>query len=292
MAPRNVAVVAPDPMAGHFDSASIGPIDLSGKCGSVFCGSLLLLGPGVHKILLCPARVCFLSSMSSIIKSCWLSKSNSLKDTQFLFWIPRFKICCEFYNFCNSERTHKTVFTQFVGLLLSGCIVELLATTLRGLRPHALPPGSAAASAPVPVAGYCWPLPLRRPPNHAKTDRSGSVSCGGHCSFSVSWCTQVLFCALQTFHIWFQVIHASCHLFGLLLCPWREEISFFGGIQHPSVDGCSTAGWDFGVLAGEDECTFFRFLRHLEPRWYFIMGRFHCQTAPRCSSPCMPPSHP
>ena len=35
------------------------------------------------------------------------------------------------------------------------------------------------------------------------------------------------------------------------------RVSVFGGIQHPSVDGCSAASCDFGVLAGEDECTFF-----------------------------------
>ena len=34
-------------------------------------------------------------------------------------------------------------------------------------------------------------------------------------------------------------------------------ISFFGGIQHSPVDGCSAASCNFGVLAGEDERTFF-----------------------------------
>jgi len=30
-------------------------------------------------------------------------------------------------------------------------------------------------------------------------------------------------------------------------------ISFFGGIQHSPVDGCSATSGNFGVLAGEDE---------------------------------------
>ena len=30
-------------------------------------------------------------------------------------------------------------------------------------------------------------------------------------------------------------------------------ISFFGGIQHSPVDGCSAASCDFGILTGEDE---------------------------------------
>ena len=34
-------------------------------------------------------------------------------------------------------------------------------------------------------------------------------------------------------------------------------ISFFGGFQHPSVEGCSTSSCSFGVLAGGDERTSF-----------------------------------
>ena len=30
-------------------------------------------------------------------------------------------------------------------------------------------------------------------------------------------------------------------------------VSFFGGFQHPPVDGCSAASSNFGVLAEEDE---------------------------------------
>ena len=42
---------------------------------------------------------------------------------------------------------------------------------------------------------------------------------------------------------------------GFLLCPWMWGI-FFGGFQH-SVDGCSAASFNFGVLTGEDEYTSF-----------------------------------
>ena len=34
-------------------------------------------------------------------------------------------------------------------------------------------------------------------------------------------------------------------------------LSFFGGIQHSPVDGCSALSCNFGVLAGKDECTSF-----------------------------------
>ena len=43
-------------------------------------------------------------------------------------------------------------------------------------------------------------------------------------------------------------------LAGLLLCLWMWGL-FFGGIQHSPVDCCSAASCNFGVLAGEDECT-------------------------------------
>ena len=44
---------------------------------------------------------------------------------------------------------------------------------------------------------------------------------------------------------------------GLLLCPWIWGIFFFAGIQHSPVDGCSAVSSNFGVLAGENEHTFF-----------------------------------
>ena len=49
----------------------------------------------------------------------------------------------------------------------------------------------------------------------------------------------------------------------LLLSCWgfsfalRHGVSFSGGIQHSPFDGCSAASCSFGVLAGEDEHTFF-----------------------------------
>ena len=45
-------------------------------------------------------------------------------------------------------------------------------------------------------------------------------------------------------------------LLGLILCPWKW-VSFIGGIQSSPVDGCSAVNCNFGVLAGEDECTSF-----------------------------------
>ena len=45
-------------------------------------------------------------------------------------------------------------------------------------------------------------------------------------------------------------------LLGLLLAPGCR-VSFFGGIQHSLVDGCSAMRCNLGVLTGEDECMSF-----------------------------------
>ena len=36
-----------------------------------------------------------------------------------------------------------------------------------------------------------------------------------------------------------------------------SAVSFFGGFQHPPVNGCSIAGCDCGAFAGENECMSF-----------------------------------
>ena len=46
----------------------------------------------------------------------------------------------------------------------------------------------------------------------------------------------------------------SCWCFSIAL---GRGISSFGGIPHSTVDGCSAVSCNFGVLAGEYECTSF-----------------------------------
>ena len=52
-------------------------------------------------------------------------------------------------------------------------------------------------------------------------------------------------------------------LLGLLLAP-GHRVSFFGGIQHSLVNGCSAVSCNFGVLTGEDEHTSFYSAMSLE----------------------------
>ena len=55
-----------------------------------------------------------------------------------------------------------------------------------------------------------------------------------------------------------KVTQHSTVLLGLLLCSWMWG-TFFGGIQHSPVNGCSAASCKFGLVAEEDECTPFYF---------------------------------
>ena len=94
------------------------------------------------------------------------------------------------------------------------------------------------------------------------TGSSGSVSCGGHCSFPwVLVCTRFCLCS-PSLSGWYKV------WVSLLLCPSSCLVAaspfvlgygvyFFGGFQHSPVDGCSAACCDFGAFQREDKCTSF-----------------------------------
>ena len=79
------------------------------------------------------------------------------------------------------------------------------------------------------------------------------------CGISGSWCAQGFF--EPSVHLWLvrglilnmiSPLLLSCCVFSSAL---ENGVSFFGGIQHSPVDGCSAVSCNFGVLAGEDECT-------------------------------------
>ena len=50
---------------------------------------------------------------------------------------------------------------QFMVCLLGSSIVRLMTVSFKRTMPHALPPRTAAARAPVPAAGHDWPVPLQ-----------------------------------------------------------------------------------------------------------------------------------
>ena len=89
---------------------------------SLFWGHrCFLLGPGVHKVLFVPSKSLFPQSCgSSVIKSHWPSKSNSL------CWIPRLGNllwALELLQQC--KNFFGIIVLQFVGCLLGGSVVGL-----------------------------------------------------------------------------------------------------------------------------------------------------------------------
>ena len=80
---------------------------------------------------------------------------------------------------------------------------------------------------------------------------SGSVSVGSPVAHKVLFEP-----SKHLWQVWGLILNAVSPpptiLLGLLLCPW----TWFGEIQHSTVNGCSAASCNFGVLEG-DECTSF-----------------------------------
>ena len=147
---------------------------------------------------------------------------------------------------------HKILFVPSKSLFLQSCVISggsiagLMVTSSK--RAYAIPK-SAAPRACDPVAGHCWPVPSAGD-KHSKADLAQSL-----------WCTQRFIWAIRVSlegdgfdSNTILPILPSCWGFVFALgCG----VSFFGGIKHCPVHGCSAASNNFGVLAGEDERTSF-----------------------------------
>ena len=87
-----------DPAAGHHWPMPLpGSWTLTDKSGSVSCGGhcSFLLGPGVNEVLFVPSKLLFPPScVSSVIKSHWPPKSNSLEVLSPFARFPGWEICC------------------------------------------------------------------------------------------------------------------------------------------------------------------------------------------------------
>ena len=119
-------------------------------------------------------------------------------------------------------------------------------------------PRSAAARAPVPAAIHCRPLsPQLSTADLCLCRRHSTQFWLSLCGNSGSWCAQGLIEPFEClWWVWGLILNV---ISPLLLSFWGFSfalgcgVSFFGGIQHFPVDGCSAASCNFGVLAGEDE---------------------------------------
>ena len=108
--------------------------------------------------------------------------------------------------------------------------------------PHGMPPRSAAALPPVPAAGHCRAVPLQ------ETDTQRQVWLSLLWGPCVLVCTRFCLCPWRIsggYRIDLDVISPlliSCKGFSFALgC----SVSFFGGMQHSAVNGCSSANCKF-----------------------------------------------
>ena len=135
---------------------------------------------------------------------------------------------------CVLQVSVSPVLCKFWWLLMVG----LMATSSK--RACAIP-RSAVPRAPAPAAGHCWPIPLWE-----KFKHSNPVSVGSPCAHNV------LFEPSESlWWVWGLILNGilpllpSCWGFSFALgCG----VSFFGGVQHSPVDGCSAVSCNFGVL--------------------------------------------
>ena len=137
---------------------------------SLLCGHcFFLLAPGAHKVLFVPSKSLFPQSCgSSTIKSQWPPNSHFLRVLSPFARSPGWAICCvsrafltvqEFiwYNFCAVCGSS----TQQLYGRANGDLLQ------EGLC-HTIWPRCAAARAPVPTAGHCWPMPLQETLKYSK----------------------------------------------------------------------------------------------------------------------------
>lgn len=127
---------------------------------------------------------------------------------------------------------------------------------------HTMPPRSAAARGPVPVAGHCWPVPLQENTQTLK-GRSGYLLWGS-LLLSLGPGAHKVVCALQASLAGLRFdskcdFALSTILSGPLLCPWMRRLFFF--FLWDTTFSCqwlfTAASYDFHVLTREDEHTSF-----------------------------------
>ena len=112
----------------------------------------------------------------------------------------------------------------------------------------------------MPYPGLLHPEPLPLKPSiadHTSAGNSQTLFWLSLCGVSGSWCALGLFEPSEHLQrVWSLILNM---ISPLLLSFWGfsfalgHRVSYFGGIQHSPVQGCSAASYNFGVLAWEDE---------------------------------------
>ena len=189
-----------------------------------------------------------------------------LLDTHGQVWVS---LLWGHYFFFLGLGVHKVLFVPSKSLFPQSCVssggsmVGLMVTSSK--RALAMP-RSTAPRAPAPTTGHCWPVPPQETLKHSSVSVSvGSLGPGVHkvCLSPPSvtgryWVSfQMLFCP-------------SYHLSRASPLPFDMGY-LFGGIQHSSIDGCSAASCNFGVLIGEHEHTSFYSAKLRSPCFHIFL---------------------
>ena len=140
-----------------------------------------------------------------------------------------------------------------MGHLLGSSMVRLMVTSSKTAYATGCVTRSPEPRAPAPGAGHCWPVLPQETLNHGFGSVSvGSLGPGVH---------KILFEPFK--HLW-QVWGLILNTILPLLPSFKDfsfalglGVSFFDGIQHSPVDGCSAVSCNFGVLEGEEDHTSF-----------------------------------
>ena len=206
----------------------------------------LLLGLCEHIIFVCALQESLLpqSCGSSVIKSHWSSKSDSLRILSPFAQTPGycFATVREFlWHNCSPVYGLPSwwLYSEANGNLLQ----EDLYQASQNWLPEPLSPWQASAE------------PCLSGDPQTFTGMSVSVSCGGHCSFLGYWYTQGFVCALHVSLVGMRFVFKwYCIpppiLLWFLFCPWTWGIFFFW-VPTFSCWWLLAASCDFGVLTRE-----------------------------------------
>ena len=189
-------------------------------------------------------------------QSHWPSKSNSLGILNSFAGSPGWGNGCSYEFLQQWENFFDIIVLQFVSCPLGSSMVELM--VISSNRTDATCHAFQVCCSQIPCPhGRALLTCASTGDTQTLSGRSGSVSCGGHCSFPwVLLGTRFCFCPQSIsggYEVWLNMIVP------FLPTCWGSSfalgcrVSFFSGIQHSPVDGCSAASWGFAVLTGEDE---------------------------------------
>ena len=156
---------------------------LIGKTGTLFCGVTV---PFPWVLVLTNVCLCPPKSVSPVVwKFCYQIlltlkvrfPGSSLSPCQ----IPRFRSLNWVLDPSQQcENFFGRIVVQFVGHNPGGCMIGLMATSSKWTYDTCPTSMTIAGSALIPAPDHCWPTSWQQ----TLTGRSGSVSCGGYCSFS------------------------------------------------------------------------------------------------------------